>query len=54
MTDQEKKTPESESQPEIETPTPVEGPVAFPRLGIILIAVLLGLIVILAIIISLL
>ncbi|MFA5235656.1 MAG: hypothetical protein WC399_02225 [Bacilli bacterium] len=54
MTDPENKTPENETEPENESPTPVEGKVAFPRLGVIIVAVLLALIVILAIIIRLL
>jgi hypothetical protein len=54
LTDPENKTPENETEPENESPTPVEGKVAFPRLGVIIVAVLLALIVILAIIIRLL
>lgn len=55
MTDLENKVPETGTEPELEkeAPTPVEGKVAFPKLGVVVIAVLLALIVILAIIIVL-
>jgi hypothetical protein len=55
LTDLENKVPETGTEPELEkeAPTPVEGKVAFPKLGVVVIAVLLALIVILAIIIVL-
>lgn len=50
LTDQEKQIPETNGENKEPAPD-INGPITFPRLGIIIISILLGLIVILAIII---